>query len=172
MRILLVTLTDLLPVTLGNVLNPKNEYCAIVVDEPEPARELFRKAGLPENIIYPLYELKECIENFYYDCLLFVSDGRNIGHKEKFRQYGLPKNKFVHLNVVDNPFNFLVKRALQYYQQHSSEFEMFATGISYAELSLDTNQFKRKLFNFGRGSQDLYYDYQIAKFVLSKTGGG
>ncbi len=40
-------------------------------------------------------------------------------------------------------------------------------------MGLDANQFKYKLFNFGRSSQDLYYSYQIAKRVLTpKTGGG
>ena len=44
---------------------------------------------------------------------------------------------------------------------------MFATGMSYAESNLDVTQFKYKLFNFARSSQDLYYNYQTAKFALS-----
>ncbi len=174
MRILLVTLSGLLPAALGNVLNPKNEYCAIVVDEPEPARELFNKVGLPESLIHPLYELKECIEDFHYDCLFCISSREIVWeiHK-KFKKYNLPQNKFVHYCLTDGINNgFIFERVLRYYKEHAADFDMFATGISYIAVGLDATQFTRKLFNFGRSSQDLYYDYQIAKFVLSKTGGG
>ena len=44
---------------------------------------------------------------------------------------------------------------------------MFATGISCTEVGLDVTRFKRKLFNFARSSQDLYYNFQTAKFALS-----
>ena len=168
MRILLVTFSNLLPAALNNVLNPALEYCAIVVDEPEPAKKFFYEAGLDSNLIYPFYELKECIADFYYDFLLCVSDGRQIWDLHKnFKMYGLPKNKFVYFFLNDN--NFLVKRALQYYEKHSAEFEIFATGSSYTAMGLDAHRFKYKLFNLGSSGQDLYYDYQIAKYILSKA---
>lgn len=42
MRILLVILSDSLHFVLTKVLNPDNEYSAIVVDEPELAKKKFR----------------------------------------------------------------------------------------------------------------------------------
>lgn len=47
---------------------------------------------------------------------------------------------------------------------------MFATGISLVEKCLDVTRFKLKLFNFGRGSQDLYYNFQVAKHVVAYGG--
>ena len=171
MRILLVTFSDLLPSVLRTTLNLENEICAIVVDEPKTAKEFFEKNNLPAESIYPFYELQECITNFYYDCVICISSGLiSWDMHNHFIKCGLPLNKFVHFSLSDE--NFLVKRALLYYEEHADEIEIFATGISYTSVALDVKEFKYKLLNFGRSSQDLYYDYQIAKRVLTpKTGG-
>ena len=172
MRVLLVTFSNVLPFALKNILNPALEYCAIVVDEPEPAKDFIKSVGGNENFVHPFYELKECISDFHYDFVLCVSNGYDsFFFYKNFSKYNLPREKFVYFCVSDG--NFLVKRALQYYEKHSAEIEMFATGISYTSVGLDANQFKYKLLNFGRSSQDLYYDYQIANRVLMpKIGGG
>ena len=46
--------------------------------------------------------------------------------------------------------------------------ELEATGISYVAHGLDARCFGRKLFNFGRAAQDLYYNFQVVKFVISE----
>ena len=73
MRVLLVTWTDQLLQKLS-ILNPELEYCAIVTDEVEPAKKILEQVGLPKNLLYPLYELKECVQNFYYDYVLCVGN--------------------------------------------------------------------------------------------------
>lgn len=176
MRILLVTVSDLLAPTFQICLNLENDYCAIVVDDVQAAKKILVPHGCPEEKIFPFYDLKECVENFYFDVLLFVADGRLFwGDLPKdFLKYGVPQNKIVHMDLtsmnVENAF--LMEHALRYFREHSGEFEMFSTGISYIEKCMDAKKFKRPLFNLGRGSQDLYFDCQIAKFVLSDTGGG
>ena len=167
MRVLLMTLSDILPLALTQVLNPALEHCAIVVDEPEKAKKFL--AGTPlENIVYPFYELKECVDNFHFDCAVSIE----LGIGDWGKKYGIAKNKFVNLFQIYTYENFLMERALRYYSEHAAEFEMVATGMSYTESAISPQYFKRKLFNFGRGTQDIYYDYQIAKYVLKKSGGG
>ena len=39
-------------------------------------------------------------------------------------------------------------------------YEIFSTGISYIRDAIDVTKFKKRIFNFGMGSQELYYDYQ------------
>ena len=167
-------MSDMLPKLLTEVLNPENDYCAIVVDKPEDTKKIVAQHNLSEELIYPLYDLKECISKLQFDYLLFLSDQRSAcsSLKNQFRNYGLPKEKVIDVICVNSDLHFRMKRAMQYYKEHSAEFEMFATGLCYAEIGLDVNQFKRKLFNFGRGSQDLYYDYQMAKFVTAQGGRG
>ena len=170
MRVLLMTLSDILPLALTQVLNPALEHCAIVVDEPEKAKKFL--AGTPlENIVYPFYELKECVENFHFDCILCPSPFHEFPNYESVTKSGIPKNSLVSLPVIHTAENFFVERAIRYYKKHAAEFEIFATGVSYAEFGIMPKKFKRKLFNFGHTSQDLYYDYQIAKYVLKKSGG-
>lgn len=175
MKILLVTTSESLPFVVTAALNPRNDYCAFVVDEVKPAKEFLTKFSLPEKMIYPLYELKNLIDEIYFDALICVSDGYT-GYDalaNYVQRCGCQQNKFIHLSVLGGiERNFLLERALRYYQEHSGEIEIFATGNSHTCAGLDANQFKYKLLNFGASSQDLYYGYQIAKRVLTPNRGG
>ena len=101
MRVLLVTWTDQLLEKLS-ILNPELEYCAIVVDEVEPAKDILKRVGLPASLLYPLYDLKECVRDFYYDCVLCVEQGWGRDFLKLLREYDVPKNKRVGLNFLDN----------------------------------------------------------------------
>lgn len=171
MRVLLVTLTDQLP-GIFSILNPKLEFRAIVVDEVEPAKKILEQVGLPKDLLYPLYELKECIKDFHYDCLLCVTDSRTMNIlSDQTADYGLPHDKFVHLNDVVTAVPFSLKISLDYYKRHAAEIQMFATGISYTGEALIQMPFKKKLINLAYGSQDLYYDYKVAKQIVLCGGG-
>lgn len=168
MTALLVTWNGLLPTLLQNYLNFNPGFCAIVTDEVKPAKKIVKDFGLPENMIYPYYDIKECIENFDCDLILCVTDTNTIDLlPQQVRKYGAPTNKFLQLNLsYDSNNSHLVKRALKYFETYANEFEIIATGMSYVSHGLDTDRFKKKLFNFAKASQDLYFDYQIAKFAI------
>ena len=168
MRILLVTWTDRLSDNLS-LLNPELKYCAIAVDEVEPAKKILENFGLPETLLKSLYELKDCVRDMYYDYVLCVEDGEAQYFSNVLREYAVPKNKIVELNPTYD--SFLIERSFRYFKEHATEFEMFATGMSYIERGLDVTQFKRKLFNFARTSQDLYYNFLTAKFAVLCRGG-
>lgn len=172
MRVLLVTITEYLPFALTQVLNPALDYCAIVVDEPDIAKKMLANVTPLRDKIFPLYELKDCVEGKYYDLVLCVTDNRMGDIWKTLNKYELPAEKYLHVRFADDRENFfLLERALRYYKGHAAEFEMFATGISFIRDSIDTSKFGKKIFNFALGGQDLYYDYQIAKFVLEVCGG-
>ena len=162
MRALLVTLTDMLPFALTKILNPALEYCAIVVDDTDTARNMLKEIPTLQNLIHPFYELKECVNDFHYDLLIGIYDYRLREQLPKqLKAYGIGKNKFVAIlpeNSMEN--SFLLERSLRYYQMHAQEFEIFATGISYIAHGIDAGCFRRKLFNFGRAAQDFYYNFQ------------
>ncbi len=167
MRILLVTWTENLSRKL-RILNRANEYCAIVVDEVKPAQKILERVGLPKSLLRPLYELKECVRDFYYDYVVCAEEAWWSNYLEdEVHGYGVSWNKILNFYALTFTSNFLLERALRYFSEHAANFDMFATGISYVEKCLDVTQFKRKLFNFGRGSQDLYYNFQVAKFVTA-----
>ena len=174
MRVLLVTLTDMLPLTLMEILNPTLEYCAIIVDDTDTAKNMLREVKTLQNIIHPFYELKECVNDLHYDLLIGVYDYRLREHlPNQLQKYGIGKNKFLAIlpeNTLEN--SFLLERSLRYYQNHFQEFEIFATGISYMAHGIDARFFKRKLFNFGRAAQDIYYNLQVAKFAINCSSRG
>lgn len=165
MRILLVTWTTKLAEKLS-ILSSELEYCAIVTDDTESAGKILQSVGLSQNLLYPLYELKECVENFYYDYVICVDYGWMDDFLKLVQEYDVPPKKILALNFMEEG-NFFIERSLRYFKQHAAEFEMFATGMSYAEVGLDVTQFQRKLFNFAHSSQDLYYNFQVAKFAIS-----
>jgi len=169
LRILLVTWTDQLAAKL-QILNPGLECCGIVVDEVEPAKKILEKIGLPNELLHPMYDLKECVKDFYYDYIICSENAWENKFLLEVQKYDVPKNKIVALNCLSYS-DFWVERAFRYYKEHATEFEMFATGISLTEKGLDVTQFKRKLFNFGHSAQDLYYNFQTAKFALTCGGG-
>ena len=177
MRVLLVTLTNVLPFALTKVLNPALDYSAIVVDEVDEAKKSLSDFPQLRDKIFPFHELKECIEQTHYHALLFMCENPAwYAIIEQIKEYGVRSNKFlnVHLACETSKSHFVLERNLRYYKEHAAEFEMFATGGCYAALGLDNKKFKYKLFNMGKGSQDVYYDYQVVKFILdqnSRVGG-
>lgn len=168
MRILLVTWVDKLSEKFAT-LNPELEYCAIVTDDVEAAKEVLGKFSLSQDLLHPMDELRKCIESLDYDYLLCVQDKYSDEKIGILQKCAVPSKKVISFNqlTTKSSFNFDTEKALRYYQEHSQEFEMFATGISTAFEGLDVTQFKHKLFNFAKPSQDLYYDYKVAKYVVS-----
>ncbi|MBR4904680.1 MAG: hypothetical protein IKZ53_08405 [Selenomonadaceae bacterium] len=166
MKVLLVITIEKLAEKL-TALNRKLEYCAIAVDQVEPAKEILLKVGLSPDLLYPMSELKNCVESLKYDYVLNVQDtyyGRQI---KLFQNYNLQLEKLVSFAGLENASNWQTERQLRYYREHSQEFEMFATGTSPTATAIDIRKFKRKTINFATSSQDLYYNFRIAKSVIS-----
>lgn len=170
MRVLLVTWIEQLLKKLS-AFNPELEYCAIVVDEIEPAKEILEQVGLPQKLLHPMDDLKKCLETLDYDYVLCVQNRFYDGKVKVLQNYNLPSGKLLSFAALAGKGNWETERLLRYYKGHSQEFEIFATGTSTAETSIDINQFKRKAINFATSSQDLYYNFQIAKAAISYGGG-
>lgn len=174
MRAILVTLSEILPQAVSQVLSFNIEYSAVIVDNPESARHYVVKTGGYADVVHPFHEMKKCIENLEYDYIVCVTDYRNVHSlPQKVRSCGVSKNKFIHIYLAkDGNHPQIIRRALRYFKKYHKNFDMFATGMSYTSFGLDSTRFKRNLFNFAKASQDLYYDYQIAKFAIDTSGGG
>ena len=171
MNVLLVTTVDNLTEKFA-ALSPDIEYCAAVVDNVELAKEIFVDVRLPQVPLYPMSELKKRVESLNYDYVLLVQDKfYGMGIIKKFKSYGLPTDKLRSIAALPNTQNWQTERHLRYYHEYAQDFEMFATGTSYTETAIDIRKFKRKAFNFGTSSQDLYYSFQIAKSVVLCGGG-
>ena len=170
MRVLLVTWIDNLAEKLA-ALNPELEYCAIVVDKVEPAKEILEQVGLSAALLHPMDELKACVEELDYDYVLLVQNKFYDGKIRLLQNFDLPTNKVVSFAALPSAGNWQTERHLRYYKAHAQNFEIFATGTSTTEAGIDIRKFKRKAINFATSSQDRYYNLQIAKAAVSYGGG-
>lgn len=170
MKILLVTDSAWLENKLA-VLSPELEYCAIVVNNVESAKKVLEQTGLSQELVYPLNELKKCAEELQYDYVLCLQDKAYDFKINRLQVCDIPIEKIVCFAALPNLSNWQTERLLRYYCEHAQEFEIFSTGTSYTETAIDIRQFKRKAVNFATSSQDLYYNFQIAKFAVSCGGG-
>ena len=169
MKILLVTYSAILPFAFENFLNIKNGYSAIVVNEVEPAKNFLSQLGYPPTNVFGLNELAYCLKNFDYDCVVCIASVK-IDFKTLLKQIKLHSEHgkyIINFNNINQTMNFNLKVRLDYIKKNSAEFKIFGTGMSYSQESLFEKYFDSKIFNFAFPSQDLYFDYQIAKFVLS-----
>lgn len=163
MKILLATTVNNLAEKFA-VLSPELEYCALVTDKRELAKEILDKLDLSNVPLYPMSELKTCFENLIYDYIFCVQDvPYGTGIVSILQKYKIPTEKVMSFSIAGNwQTEFLIR----YYQTHAKDFEMFATGTSYTEAGVDIRKFKRNTINFATSSQDLYYSFQIAKSVV------
>ena len=170
MRVLLVTNANELEKKLS-ALNPELEYCAFVVDDVESAQKALDRVGLSQVPLYPMNGLETYVKKFNKDYIICVADDWcGMGLMRAVKKI-IPTGKVVDLWTIHTLTNFFLERSLRYFKEHALEFEMFSTGISTVEKGIEHFQFKRKLFNFGRGSQDLYYNFQVAKAAILYGGG-
>ena len=157
MNVLLVTTAKNLAEKLY-ALNPELEYGAIVIDDVEAAKKTLAQIGLTKNVICSMDELPKCVEHLRYDYTICVQD--HFYDWQINRLEGLPAEKIVSFAELATVRNWETERQLRYYKEHVQDFEMFVTG------GINGRYFKYKTSNFARPSQDLYYNFQIAKSVM------
>ena len=107
------------------------------------------------------------INEYEYDYILLLSYEHESLIKN-INNYKIPDNKIFNFSrhyLIDADYNFYRK----YYEfiDSSKEYEGFITGLSYAEVGINTSYLEKKFFNFAVSSQDLFFDYEIMKYALS-----
>ena len=116
---------------------------------------------LNERDIIPPSNLKD----IYYDYIIIASQYNEIIYNQLI-EMKIPSNKiFEFFKYINTSFNIVlwnIKNLLE----NNSDAETLITGISYAQRGIDVNQFNKKTYNLACGSQDLYYDYHIIKFLI------
>ena len=78
MRVILITFSEVVNFALTKVFNPDLKYSAIVVEDTDLAKKNLENLPHIHEKIYPFYELKECIENTYYDAVLFTCENSAV----------------------------------------------------------------------------------------------
>ena len=105
------------------------------------------------------------IKDLSYDFIIIASQ-YNDEIYEQLISLGVDSKKILqYYMVIDAEYNY-IKSAMDTFLTSEKEYEMLATGISYCNLGLRETIMETPCFKFAFGSQDLYYDYNIIKFIL------
>lgn len=110
------------------------------------------------------------ISSYNYDYIIIAS-GFEYEIFEQLIKMGISKEKIF---LFDTYFN-LVKEELIFdgmmenYNNRISEFNCFATGISYAYCGINSEVCNDKLCKLCLPSQDLFYDYKLAQYFIENS---
>lgn len=77
---------------------------------------------------------------------------------------GVPEEKII---CMFKYWKVEFKYLLEQFEKCGNKTEVIITGISYAECGIKSDCLTKKAFNFALPSQDLYYDYHVAKYILN-----
>ena len=173
MRICIVAFSNHLDACLS-ALNPNLEIAAIIVDSVTSAKSIVEKHNLSEKLLYHYHDLKECLENSIYDYIVMAlrfSMFSEIVIKDLY-SLNISKTKFINLWDLDRPEHVCSFTLLMsYFKENPDKFKTFITGDSHLVFGVDIDSFSLPTINFARGSQDLYYDYKIAKYAMQFNKG-
>jgi hypothetical protein len=71
---------------------------------------------------------------------------------------------YIYIDYAKNNINIKLKQIPRYL----SQYEFIATGLSYTDYALSAWNSNNKLINLANASQDLFYDYNLMKFIIYK----
>lgn len=111
--------------------------------------------------------LPEDLQNMDYDVVIISDQLENVQAKRKIlTEAGVDEKKILayhefNKSSVIEGFDFRLGQLLVLPQ-----VELVTTGLSYAEVGLDMESLERDGINLALSSQDLYFDYNIMKYIL------
>lgn len=80
----------------------------------------------------------------------------------------LEKKRVININDYKKYYyDYEIFRAYDSYFNCQKPIDGFITGLSYAEVGIDTEQLSYDVINIAVSSQDLFYDYKWAKMILN-----
>ncbi|MBR1553696.1 MAG: hypothetical protein IJ631_06790 [Schwartzia sp.] len=110
--------------------------------------------------------LEEIVASTQYD-FLFVSDQSS---NALLGEMGIPTSTIVNLTMLFFPVQLYEKVRLLHYLQRNiqgTSYKIFVTGLSYAYHGTDLSSYSLPTVNLSGISQDLYYDFSMAKRAMA-----
>ena len=176
-RIVLITFIPQLLDRCLSVLNPHNVDVGAIITLPMLENESVVKKHQLDCPLVPYWQMKECLEQMYFD-YIFICDGITSEYngqegsppevENDLLNLNVEKNKIVNLMALYNSQIYNLANPMRHYLNTNNNYELFITGLSYAEVGIDATGFDFPAINFACSSQDLFFDYEITKLILTK----
>lgn len=101
-----------------------------------------------------------------YDYIIIASQYNEEIYSQLIRS-GVQDKKIFEFGVFFKNVGELYPRdRIEKFVNNKEIYECIITGISYTLTGIDIESLKYKAYTFANGSQDLFYDYKIAKYVI------
>ncbi len=116
----------------------------------------------------PLIPIDE-IRNYDYDFIIITekNNDKSLEYKNELKKINYIKNNKIYpyfrkkRQLIIEGFDHKMQNLIT-----KSNIELIVTGMSYAEVGIDNKVFNEETINFALSSQDIFYDYQVLKYVL------
>ena len=109
----------------------------------------------------------EYITKIEYDFVVIVSQEDYLIYQQLI-EMGIPSEKiFRYINFFMFANNIL-KNKLKLYKIDKKEYDVLTTGLSYFVSGINSNVLYKSCINLAYDSHDLYYDYNIAKYLIEE----
>ena len=171
MRILLVAYGMALDRVLNCILSENSaggvELAAIVTVPLPETGQILSRHGITSTVVRPYYELPECVHDVYYDYVFYADLGKAERLRADLTALGVSREKLVNLSLLCSERLYNISRLMRYYVHHAADFQILATGSSYAHYAIDGQEMTLPLLDFTVDSQDIFYGYALAKRILT-----
>lgn len=107
------------------------------------------------------------IKKYDYDFILIGSQYNQEIYEQLLELHIDKKYIFQYSKFIEKNYDY-VKYDLNRALENENLIETFVTGISYVKAGFDEKSYNKYAVNLARGSQDLYYDYKLVKYLLNK----
>lgn len=105
------------------------------------------------------------IRNIEYDYIVIASQFNNDIFTQLIN-YKVSQEKILeYINFINNKHNYFEYK-MNLFKNDINNYEALVTGISYFVSGINGDILKHRGINFAFDSQDLYYDYHIAKYLF------
>ena len=141
---------------------------AIVTDDRITAAE----RGISKDMTYAFWQFREVLEKYqpdYVFMLTIPNDESFELFKKEARKVNFPTSRIILLtDFISYDDIFDLGKRLEIYEKNPEQYKILATGLSYTQFGIVPECFELPLIKFAFSSQDLYYDYQIARRILDQ----
>lgn len=172
-RVLVVAFADELEKVLSIINKDKTEIAHIITIPTNNFQSIISQHNLDCGVSF--YDsMPEIVQQKYFDYIIISDIIKDAGTENRIvkdiKRVGVPAEKILNMSHFASFSFFSIYNALKNFCSPSAKSRIkcnfFVTGVSHAYAGTDIQEFSMPGMNLALTSQDLFYDYELAKIVL------
>ena len=174
-RVLIVSYGFELDKVLSLINHEKTLIKKIVTLPTTDLNDILNKWNVDRNIVHMYPEMPDVIAKEYFDYIITSDEMKNAGTKnrivEDVEYCGFPGERIINMSHFSTIPFFSIYNVLKNFSAPKDVSELnnctfFVTGVSHAYAGTDISEFSQPGMKLALTSQDLFYDYELAKIAI------